>query len=287
MRPAASDTNYDEGGTVRLTISGIAFLAAMVLIPVPSADAQGGGYGPWPYGGTGQGGYGPPPFGFQGAPYGPLGPTQGQSGFLPAMGQQFPNIQVCTDSQGNQVLVPNGGATSSYTSCFTPGSSSTPPTDIAQICTDSLGNRVLVLGSNTTTGYTNCGSGSQFAGPGGPGGPPGPAWFGGPGGPGGPLQNIQVCTDSLGNQVLVPNGSATSSYTGCTTPNTSTPPRNIGQVCTDSLGNRVLVVSGSSTSGYTNCGAPPAPPGPGGPGGPGAPRPGPGGQRGFLNYPAR
>jgi hypothetical protein len=101
-----------------------------------------------------------------------------------------------------------------------------------------------------------------------------------------------VCTDSLGNLILVRDGNATSSYTGCAAP-ASEPPPNITQVCMDSLGNPALVPSGGVTTGYTNCGTPPpaltagGPGGLSGPGGASGPPPAPGGSRAAPSFPFR
>jgi hypothetical protein len=174
---------------MRRLLIGIGLVAAIGLLPVPSAFAQFGGFGPSPFGGYGgspYGGFGASPFGFEGMPFGGFGAAQTPFGFggqggpggFGGPGGPPPNLQVCTDSQGNRVLVSNGSSTSSYTGCAAASTTGSPPTNVTQACTDSLGNRVLVIGSNATTGYTSCGSPPPPPGQGGPGGPGG---FGGPG----------------------------------------------------------------------------------------------------------
>src|SRR5438105_3243941 len=149
----------------RLLISA-ALLLAMALLVMPSAFAQFGGYGPPGFGGYGPqgygsygnqgfGGYGASPYGAAGGPFGGFGSAQTPYGFGSGPGGPPQNLQVCTDSQGNKVLVSNSGSATTYTGCTTAASAGSPPTNVTQVCTDSLGNRVLVLSGNATTGYTN------------------------------------------------------------------------------------------------------------------------------------
>src|SRR3954447_23957664 len=137
----------------RLLISAT-LLLAMTLLVMPSAFAQFGGYGPPGFGGYGNqgfGGYGGSPYeyGAGGGQFGGFGSAQTPYGFGGPPGGPPQNLQVCTDSLGNKVLVTHGRFTRTYTGCTALSSAGTPPTNIAQVCTDSLGNRVLVINGNT------------------------------------------------------------------------------------------------------------------------------------------
>jgi hypothetical protein len=107
---------------MRQVTVGATLLLALALVATPTASAQMGGFGGLPFGG-GRGGFG---FGMPGGPGG-FGMPGGPGGFgMP--GSQFQGAgpgflsnvtQVCTDSQGNRVLVRNGSSTSGYTNCTT------------------------------------------------------------------------------------------------------------------------------------------------------------------------
>src|SRR5262245_726260 len=112
---------YAPGGSMRPLLASIAVFMVTILVPIQSVSAQGIGYGGWPYGGNNPGGFGGWPFGANNpGGFGPGGFGPGTWGGQSSGGERglWNNVsQVCTDAQGNRVLVTNGNPTTSYTNC--------------------------------------------------------------------------------------------------------------------------------------------------------------------------
>jgi hypothetical protein len=257
---------------MRLLLVGIAVLTAAILIPTQSVSAQGVGYGGWPYGGNNPGGSGGWPF--TGNNPGGFGPgTPGSQAFGAERGLWNNVSQVCTDSQGNRVLVTNGNLTTNYTNCVsTPGSANQGCSGVATaaLTPTGLGGTAVsgtlsfsgpLNGSSTVTGTLSGVAAGQTI-----------------------TLNIPLTAGSFPLSVAAPSGTATFSNPVTGTPasgglvtasesnlagsvaqgtltancSNTTSAATPAQGCTDSQGNRVFVRSGNPTTGYTNCAALPA-----------------------------